>query len=132
MRENRGQEGLMSVDPTRADVARFLAEDDGGPVVMLNLLRFAGEDGRASYMRYFGEVGAALEKAGARVLYAGDCSTTLVGPEGHNWDALLVVRYPSRSAFREMVEDPGYQAITHLRSEGLESAVLEATRPWDP
>ena len=31
----------MAVDPRGEDLKRFLAEDDGGPVVMLNLLRFA-------------------------------------------------------------------------------------------
>ncbi len=120
----------MAVDPTRKDIGRLMAEDDGGPVVMLNLLRFAGEEGRASYLRYAEAVAPALEKAGARTLYAGDCSTMLVGPDRHDWDALLIVRYPSRGAFLEMVKDPDYQAITHLRSEGLEAAVLEATKPW--
>jgi uncharacterized protein (DUF1330 family) len=119
------------VEPRREDVARFLAEDDGGPVVMLNLMRFAGDEGRASYMRYVREAAPALERVGAQVLWAGDCSTMLVGPASHDWDAVLVVRYPSRAAFREMVEDPDYQAILRLRSEGLEAAVLEATRPWD-
>ena len=38
----------MSVDPTGADLKRFMAEDPGGPVVMLNLLRFK-PDGRPSY-----------------------------------------------------------------------------------
>jgi hypothetical protein len=41
----------VSVDPTGADLKRFLEEDRGGPVVMLNLLRFAPE-GRASYGEY--------------------------------------------------------------------------------
>ncbi len=120
----------MAIDPTREDIARLMAEDDGEPVVMLNLLRFAGDDGRASYMRYAQAAAPALEKTGARTLYAGDCLTTLVAPEGHDWDAMIVVRYPSRTAFLEMIKDPDYQAITHLRSEGLEAAVLEATRGW--
>ncbi len=120
----------MSIDPTRDDVRRLMAEDDGEPLVMLNLLRFAGEEGRASYMRYAQAIGPALEKVGARTVYAGDCSTKLVGPDSHRWDAVLVVRYPSRGAFLEMVKDPSYQAISHLRSDGLEEAVLEATRPW--
>jgi hypothetical protein len=54
------------------------------------------------------------------VLYAGDCSTALVAPDGHRWDALLVVRDPSRSAFLQMVGDPGYREITRLRTAGLE------------
>jgi uncharacterized protein (DUF1330 family) len=120
----------VAVDPTPEDIRRLLAEDDGGPLVMLNLLRFAGEEGRASYERYAAAAAPALTKAGATVLYAGDCSTKLVAPEGHVWDALLVVRYPTRQAFLEMIKDPEYQAITHLRSEGLHAAVLEATRPW--
>lgn len=66
------------------------------------------------------------------MLYARDCSTMLVGPDSHDWDAVLVVGYPSRTAFREMAEDPGYQAILPLRSEGLEAAVLEATRLGAP
>jgi hypothetical protein len=29
-----------------------------------------------------------------------------------------------------MVADPNYQEITHLRTEALEEAVLQATIPW--
>jgi uncharacterized protein (DUF1330 family) len=118
----------MSVDPTGADLKRFLEEDQGGPVVMLNLLRFAPE-GRASYGEYSRKIVPFLERVDGEVLYYGDCSTVLVAPESHRWDAVLVVRYPSREAFSRMVADPEYQQITHLRSEGLEEAVLQATTP---
>ena len=37
----------MAIDPRGADLKRYLQEDPGGPVVMLNLLRFA-EGGRES------------------------------------------------------------------------------------
>ena len=33
----------MAVDPTGADLKAFLEEDDGEPVVMLNLLRYRDE-----------------------------------------------------------------------------------------
>ena len=39
----------MAVDPRGADLKRYLAEDPGGPVVMLNLLRFAPDGGRERY-----------------------------------------------------------------------------------
>lgn len=120
----------MAVDPRGDDIRRFRDEDDGGPVVMLNLLRYAGEEGRASYREYAARVQAFLDGVGATVLYAGECSTALVAPDGHDWDALLVVRYPSRSAFLSMVGDPAYQEITELRTAGLEAAVLQATTPW--
>ncbi len=120
----------MAVDPTGETIKAFVEEDDGGPVVMLNLLRYAEDDGRASYAQYAARVGPFLEGVGATVLYAGDCSTTLVAPDEHRWDAMLVVRYPSRGAFLEMVGDPAYQEITGLRTAALEEAVLQATIPW--
>jgi len=119
----------MSVDPTGADLKRFLAEDPGGPVVMLNLLRFA-QGGRASYDAYASAVGPFLRGVGARVVHAGDTSTALVAPDGHDWDAVLLVEYPSREAFCRMVAEPGYQQITEHRTAALSQAVLQATTPW--
>ena len=49
---------------------------------------------------------------------------------GQAWDAVLLVRYPSRQAFSDMVRDPAYNAGTHLRTDALEEAVLQATVPW--
>lgn len=119
----------MSVDPTGADLRRFLEEDPGGEVVMLNLLRFA-EGGRASYEEYAASIGPFLRDVGARVVYAGDTSTTLVAPDTHEWDAVLLVSYPSREAFSRMVADPDYQRTTARRTAALSHAVLQATTPW--
>jgi uncharacterized protein (DUF1330 family) len=117
------------VDPRGADLKRFLAEDQGGPVVMLNLLRFL-PDGRESYLRYVEAFTQHSDRFGAETLYVGDTSTVLVAPESHQWDVVLVVRYPSRDAFSRMVADPEYQQITHLRTQALDAAVLQATTPW--
>lgn len=120
----------MAIDPRGADLKRLLAEDPGGPVVMLNLLRFAegGRDSYAAYARALSET--FLPRYGAQVLYAGDGSTVLAAEQGQEWDAVLLVRYPSRAAFSRMVADPEYQQVTHLRSEALTEAVLQATVPW--
>ena len=120
----------MSVDPTGQDLKRLLAEDPGGPVVMLNLLKYDGEEGRASYAQYAEQIVPFLDELGAEIVYIGDTSTTLVAPDAHDWDAVLLVRYPSRAAFSRMVADPEYQKITGLRTQGLSAAVLEATVPW--
>jgi uncharacterized protein (DUF1330 family) len=119
----------MAVDPTGHDLKQFLADDQGGPVVMLNMLRFT-DGGRAGYEEYSRKIGPFLEDLGAKVLYVGDCSSLLVGPEGFEWDTILLVRYPSRQAFSSMVANPDYQKITGLRTESLDEAVLQATIPW--
>ncbi|HWE11013.1 MAG TPA: DUF1330 domain-containing protein [Solirubrobacteraceae bacterium] len=120
----------MPVDPTGQDLKRYMAEDPGGPVVMLNLLKMKS-GGRPSYAQYAERIRPFLDELGADVLYVGDCSTILVAPTGHDWDTVLLVRYPSRAAFSQMVANPEYQKITGLRTDALDEAVLQATIPWD-
>jgi uncharacterized protein (DUF1330 family) len=120
----------MAVDPRGADLKRFLREDPDGPVVMLNLLRFA-DGGRELYAQYAAALtDTFLPRYGGELLYAGDGSTPLVADEGQDWDAVLLVRYPTREAFSRMVADPEYQQVTELRTRALTEAVLQATRPW--
>ena len=118
----------MAVDPKGADLKRLLAEDPGGPVVMLNLLRFKPDGGRESYAKYAAALqDTYLAKYGAEVVYAGQGSTALVAEDGQAWDAVLLVRYPSRQAFCSMVADQDYQQFTHFRTVALTEAVLQAT-----
>ncbi len=117
----------MAVDPRGADLKRYLAEDPGGPVVMLNLLRFKPDGGRERYAQYVEHFRRTAQPYGAAVVYVGDGSTAVVAEPGQAWDAVLLVRYPSRSSFTDMIRDPEYQQGTHLRTEALEEAVLQAT-----
>jgi len=120
----------MAIDPRGSDLKRYLQEDPGGPVVMLNLLRFA-DGGRDLYDQYAEALASTfLPRYGAEVLFAGSGSTALVAETGQDWDAVLLVRYPSREAFSRMVADPEYQRVTGLRSGALQEAVLQATVPW--
>ena len=119
----------MAVDPRGSDLKRFLSEDTGGPVVMLNLLRFA-DGGCQRYAEYMRAVAPFLRKVGGELVYGGDGVTPLVAEAGQAWDAVLLVRYPSRAAFTAMVADPEYQRVTHLRTSALVEAVLQPTTPW--
>jgi len=122
----------MAVDPRGADLRRLLDEDPGGPVVMLNLLRFAPE-GKSLYQEYARRLEETfLPRYGAQVLYAGTGGTALVAEDGQAWDAVILVRYPDRSAFSRMVADPEYQAVTELRTRSLDEAVLQPTSEWHP
>src|SRR3954447_8064348 len=106
------EEPNLAVDPTGQDLKHFLADDPGGPVVMLNLLRFK-ERGRKSYEEYAHKIVPFLEKLRAQGLFVGALSTVLVAPDTRQWDAILIIRSPSRQAFSSMVADPNYQEITH-------------------
>ena len=120
----------MAVDPRGTDLKRYLQEDPGGPVVMLNLLRYA-EGGRESYEQYAEALRSTfLPRYGGEILYAGEGSTVLVAEAGQDWDAVLLIRYPTRQAFSRMVADSEYQQVTALRTRALTEAVLQATVPW--
>ena len=117
----------MAINPRGADLEQFLAEDPGGPVVMLNLLRFA-DGGRESYGTYSRAIEQTfLPRYGGEVVYAGDGASLLVAEEGQAWDAVVLVRYPSRQAFSQMVADPEYQEFSHNRTQALTEAVLQPT-----
>lgn len=118
----------MAVNPTGADMKAFLGADPDQPIVMLNLLRFAdgGADRYDAYVAHFRPFAA---KVGAQVLYFGHGVDPIVAELGQGWDAVLLVSYPSRRAFSDMVRDPGYQDGTHLRTEALVEAVLQPTIP---
>jgi uncharacterized protein (DUF1330 family) len=112
------------------DLDVLLAEDPGGPVVMLNLLRFRPDGGRESYQRYAEHLNAGVnERYGLQVEYLGDGGRALVAEDGQAWDMVVLVRYPNRQAFADMIRDPEYRAGAHLRSEALLEAVLQPTLP---
>jgi uncharacterized protein (DUF1330 family) len=113
---------MPTVDPTGHDLKRFLAEDDGGPVTMLNLLRFKPDGGRERYAEYGAAVTPLLEKAGGRAVFLGESALPLLG-EGR-WDSVLLVEYPTHQAFLDMIASAEYQAIGHLRTEALEHGEL--------
>ena len=118
----------MAIDPRGADLKRFLAEDNGEPFVMLNLLRFAEGKG-GQYEDYARRAQEFVKRYGGEPIYFGDGSTVLAAEPGQEWDAVMLVRYPSREAFSRMVADPEYHAISHLRTGALTEAVLQATIP---
>jgi uncharacterized protein (DUF1330 family) len=107
--------------PERPNEAGFAAfserAEEHSPVTMLNLLEFKAEGGRERYAEYGAAVAPLLERAGGRVVFAGDGNPVLLGSD--SWDMVLLVEYPSRKAFLEMIGSEDYLAIAHLRSEAL-------------
>lgn len=102
-----------------ADLASRSAE---GPVTMLNLLAFKPDGGRERYLEYGVAVTPLLEKVGGRVVFQGQAAPVVLGDR--SWDLVLLVEYPTRQAFLDMVGSAEYQAIAHLRTEALSRGEL--------
>jgi uncharacterized protein (DUF1330 family) len=124
---------MASIEPNSAQQTTLIeaAVNNPEPVVMINLLQF-GPDGAASYQRYAKEVQPYLDSVDATVVYAGDASHVVAGDIDRTWwDAIVVVRYPSRAAFLSMVTNPGYHEDAHVhRAAALDGTHLVATEPW--
>ena len=112
--------------PGDAALAALAEQPDDGPVVMLNLLEYA-DDGGESYARYGRIALQQITIRGGRILYSGTPLTD--NPESGHWDRLVLVFYPSRAAFLDMMADPEYQAGLPHRSAGLKRTVLYAFSP---
>jgi uncharacterized protein (DUF1330 family) len=112
---------------------------EGKPVVMINLLRFrdvalypagSGQEqitGRQAYERYSRLTLPHLLKVGGRLIWQADARASLIAPRGEDWDEVLLVRYPSRSAFERMITNPDYQTGVIHRTAALEDSRLIAT-----
>ena len=111
--------------PDDEALAALGALPDDEPVVMLNMLEFA-DDGGESYRRYSASAMPLIESRGGYVLYAG-VPLTDRGSGGH-WDLVLLVFYPSRASFLDLIADPEYRRGLADRSAGLKRTVVYAFR----
>jgi uncharacterized protein (DUF1330 family) len=118
----------MNVDPwNHLDALGERA--DAGPVVMLNLLKFK-PGGEQRYLDGYASVAVPMiERSGGRILYAGRFAERVHDDDAPEWDVLVLVQYPSRQAFIDMVNDPAYRDAHANRSAAVERALLRATDP---
>jgi len=131
----------MPIGPTKEQIQALLDSDLEAPVVMLNLLKFAeraagegGDDGdgggaqsgRDSYTRYGDRVRSMLEKVGGRILWQGRADSVVIGGDADDWDAVILVEYPSRKAFIDMTSSPKYEEVSKDRTAGLADSRLIA------
>ncbi len=123
---------MTRITPNREQFEQLAAAPDDGPVVMLNLLKFkeTATDGAGSgteaYGRYRSAVVEMLEARGGKVLWSGRGEQILIGDPAADSDAVILVQYPSRTAFIEMVTTPEYDEAHKHREQGLERTVVVA------
>ncbi|WP_313116410.1 DUF1330 domain-containing protein [Ectopseudomonas guguanensis] len=133
---------MPSINPSRADLAEFARRmPSDTPILMLNLLRFNSQaeypadsshvpcSGREAYARYSRTALAKVRGVGGEVQLLANAHMALIAPAGEHWDQLVLVRYPSTTAFLSMLADPEYQAATVHRSAALADSRLIGTTP---
>lgn len=114
------------------------------PVVMINLLRYRNQalyppgfsadpcSGSDAYARYSRDAIRFVQAVGGQVVWRGSAKAIVIGPTTERWDDALLVQYPSKQAFLQMIGNPDYQAITVHRTAALEDSRLIATIPAAP
>ena len=124
---------MGTVDASPDALARLAADVSAtDPIVLVNLLRFhdtvtvdgverAGRDLFATYSRALEPV---IMSVGGRPIWRGDAAMTLIGPSHERWDEIILVSYPSRRAFEELVRSPTFEEHAYLRSAALEDSRL--------
>lgn len=138
---------MSHIHATERSGAAYFADPPAGPVVMLNLLRFAETadysaspelapdepiSGRAAYARYSEHTLPLLAAAGGRVIFSGSAEHFLIGPMEETWDHVLLVRYPSAQAFLGFASDSAYLAGAGHRTAALaDSRLLPMTPEGD-
>ena len=109
-------------------------------VIMLNLLKFRESadyrnfpnetpcSGREAFARYETHVIPCIESYGGRFIFSENAKGSVIGPEGENWDKVILVEYPSAQALGEMVASEKYQSFVHHRAAATEDSRLIPTQ----
>ncbi|MFT4572092.1 MAG: hypothetical protein ACI8TX_002193 [Hyphomicrobiaceae bacterium] len=130
---------MKTVEPSPERLQAFANAALQGPIVMLNLLRYREQaeypqgygaepcSGREAYHRYGEVVVARIATVGGELVWMGSAQFSVIAPAGEEWDDVVLVRYPSREAFLEMVAQPEYIAATPHRTAALEDSRLVVT-----
>ncbi|MCB9504314.1 MAG: DUF1330 domain-containing protein, partial [Deferribacteres bacterium] len=106
---------MNCINPTEQVLAAYTSEtDDANPIVILNLLKLKEKvevdgktvHGKEAYKRYSLGATKIAWQCGGQVLWMGKVKFTLIAPEGEKWDQVIMLHFPSRSHFLQMLHSP--------------------------
>ena len=132
---------MSPINPSPTQLETLLKADPSPPVVMINLLRYRDQadypdgveakpcSGREAYARYGAVAARTVAQVGGEILWMARAEQVVIGPTDEAWDDVVLVRYPSREAFRKMIGLAEYQAAIVHREAGLADTRLIATSP---
>lgn len=116
---------MNAVNPTPDQLALVAGLPEDTPFVMCNLLKFAGPDGARRYWaEYAPQVTPLAEAAGGRTVTKGAVRHLIIGAAPHDWDAVWLVRWPSKAHFLTMMQHPDFPATQEIRVSALERMAL--------
>ena len=119
---------MTSIDglsPTADQTALLAAYPDDQPFVMVNLLKYKGAAGAERYLKeYEPAVRPIMEAAGGRDIWKGKTRHLIIGAPPHDWDAVWLVRWPSKSAFFAMLTHPDFAGTQEIRVASLDAIAL--------
>lgn len=131
---------MEAVDFDSEALEAMAGGDPDEPVVMLNLLRYRdvaepghgvdGLSGRDAYGVYGQRFAELHPRFGGEPIWMGRGIRTIIG--GDDWDVVMLVHYPTRRQFVEMMKDPDYLAISPIRAAALADSRLIETKQLLP
>jgi len=111
---------------------------DDGPVTMINLIKYRDRSldgdgsGRDAYQRYTSKAQGYVERVGGKVLWAGIVNEAALqdglSDDEVDFDWALIVWYPNRAAFLDMVTSPDYLAASEHRTNGVAKHAILTSR----
>lgn len=122
---------MDSIQPSKEQMSALASGDPDQPLVMINLLKyrdvaayaddadFPACSGKEAYLRYGAVAMQKVMGLGGRLLLGVEMQQVFIGNENDEWDDVMIVYYPSRSAFLTMLQMPDYQAAHVHRDAGL-------------
>ena len=116
----------------------LVRDNDKGSVCMVNLLKFKDKavykdgretqlSGREAYDAYGGPMGELIAEGGGKVIFTSVVDSLVVGEAEELWDIVVILEYPSREKFLELISSPEAQLLQVHRTAGLAGQMLLAT-----
>ncbi len=137
---------MPHIHPTDEAITQVIADSQtrDEPIRMINLLSFRDvaeyapgdplpgpsdepTSGADAYGAYAAVAFPEVKAVGGSQFYMATADQTLIGPESEDWDVVVIIEYPSRGAFLEMVSKPSYQAAVYHRTAALADSRLIMT-----
>lgn len=134
-RVRRASLNMADIKPNPDALHNMANRSPDQPVYMLNMLKYRdtaadgyrvnGLSGQEAYQVYGRKFAELNPKFGGEPIWMGRAIQSIIGSE--SWDIVILVRYPTRAHFVNMLADPEYQAIAPIRAAALADSRLIET-----